>query len=137
MEEEFARIVSRELPLHAWLKSNLPGTVRTALRMIPTDRVNDFAKPILSLVLSKDEAIRDLAIFQTRKITFPDDRSQLFQFLNLLNSEAKADLRDNLCEQDDRVSRHYLASWRNSSNREERMFARRTLYFFDHPLEDN
>ena len=137
LEAEFAEIVSQALPLNTWIRSGQPAKVRTALRMIPVARVNNFAKPILNQILASEKETSDLAISLAGKITFPDDRAVLFEILKQLKGEQMTDLRESLCKLDDPTSRRNLTLWRNSKKREERMFARRTLYFLAHPLNDN
>ncbi len=137
LEEEFAAIVSRSLPLISWIESGRPSKVRTALRMIPQDRVNDFSQQIQKLVFSADSETSELALSRAAHITIPAVRYQLFEMLSKLKGEAQSQFREDLCEINDPVSRKFLDTWRTSSNREERMFARRTLYFRDRPRSDD
>ncbi len=137
LEEEFAAIVSKSLPLTSWIDSGQPAKVRTALRMIPKDRVNSYSRQIQNLALSAEPETNELALSRAAQITVPAVRSQLFGMLSKLTGEARTQFREALCKIDDPVSRKFLVTWRSSSNREERMFARQKLYFLAHPLSDD
>ncbi|OWU65445.1 MAG: hypothetical protein CBB60_004635, partial [Armatimonadetes bacterium Cent15-Ar3] len=105
----------------------------SALALLPDSRVDEFSELILALCKSPDTNLSGSAMWKAAQSQTRVMRAELFRILSNLGEESKDSMRRRLCAQDDLLTRSYLASIRHSINREERNFARETLYKFDHP----
>jgi len=133
LPENIQEYGSRLVPVSEWLASGQVNKQASALALLPDARVDEFSEPILALCKSPDTNLSGSAMWKAAQSQTRVMRAELFRILSNLEQESKDSMRRRLCAQDDLLTRSYLASIRHSNNREERNFARETLYKLDHP----